>query len=179
MARKETPVIAVAGWKNSGKTTLVTKLVAHFSGKGLRVATIKHSHHEPTFDARETDSARHIGSGAAEVAIVSPMGLTIMPGARNPGEPGLDEAIRRLGPADLIIVEGYKSATIPKIEVRRRAQADGRPLAGKDPHVIAIASDHAVEEANVPVFSLDDIEGLAAAIDKKAGPLVALFGRAE
>ena len=69
--RKPPPVIGIAGWKKSGKTTLTTRLVAEFTARGLKVATVKHAHHDFQIDERETDSARHRRAGAAQVAIVS------------------------------------------------------------------------------------------------------------
>ena len=75
-------------------------------------------------------------------------------------------ATHKRAPADLILVEGYKSAQIPKIEVRRSASATDRPLAGNDPNMIAIASDQALKAHNMPVFALDDVEGIAAFIEK-------------
>ena len=71
-ARRTPPVIGVAGWKNSGKTTLVTRLVAELTRRGFKVATVKHAHHDFQIDDAETDSARHRRAGAAQVAIVSP-----------------------------------------------------------------------------------------------------------
>ena len=72
---------------------------------------------------------------------------------------------------DLIIVEGYKSAAVPKIEARRRASLFREPLADRDPLVIAIAADHPVEGARVPVFGLDDVVGIADHIARVMGPL--------
>jgi molybdopterin-guanine dinucleotide biosynthesis protein B len=80
---------------------------------------------------------------------------------RGAPEPSLDETIGRLEPVDLVIVEGYKAAPIPKIEVRRLAGAGGVPLAATDPNVIAVAADHACDGAGRPVFALDDAEGIA------------------
>jgi len=71
------------------------------------------------------------------------------------------EVIAWLKPCDLVIVEGYKSAHIPKIEARRRAAVGSEPLAGKDPNVIAIAADHAADGCGRPVFALDDVVGIA------------------
>ena len=76
-------------------------------------------------------------------------------------EPDLAQAIAWLGPCDLVIVEGYKTAPIPKIEVRRSAALGSELLAGKDPNVIAVAADHAADGCGRPVFSLDDTVGIA------------------
>jgi molybdopterin-guanine dinucleotide biosynthesis protein B len=75
--------------------------------------------------------------------------------------PTLDDVVQRLGPADLVLVKGFKRAGIPKIEVRRQATATCEPIAPNDPNVIAIAADHAIESATVPVFALDDIAGIS------------------
>jgi molybdenum cofactor guanylyltransferase/molybdopterin-guanine dinucleotide biosynthesis protein MobB len=163
------PVIGVAGWKNSGKTTLVTRLVTELTRRGFRVATVKHAHHNFQIDDAETDSARHRRAGAAQVAIVSPRRWAVVRELRGAPEPSLDETIGRLEPADLVIVEGYKAAPIPKIEVRRLAGAGGVPLAATDPNVIAVAADHACDGAGRPVFQLDDAEGIADFIVKALG----------
>ncbi len=158
---RNTPVLGIAGWKNSGKTTLVERLVAELTRRGWRVATVKHAHHEFQIDDAATDSARHRRAGAQEVAIVSSARWAIVHELREEPEPALEEVIARLSPADIILVEGYKSAPIPKIEVRRAEQASKEPLAVRDPHVIAIAADHALSGESLPVFALDDIAAIA------------------
>ena len=161
MARKPPPIIGIAGWKKSGKTTLTVRLVAEFTRRGYKVATIKHAHHEFQIDDGETDSARHRRAGAGQTAIVSGKRWAVVTELGDAPEPNFEEVVASLGPADLIIVEGYKSAAIPKVEARRTAQITKRPLAEEDPLVIAIAADHAVENAPVPVFHLDDIAAIA------------------
>jgi molybdopterin-guanine dinucleotide biosynthesis protein B len=95
------------------------------------------------------------------VAIVSPKRWALVSELAGAPEPSLDDVIARLGPCDLVIVEGYKSAPIPKIETRRRAAARAAPLADADPGVIAIAADYPIEGQRVPAFSLDDAAGIA------------------
>jgi molybdopterin-guanine dinucleotide biosynthesis protein B len=163
------PVIGVAGWKNSGKTTLMTRLIAELTRRGFRVATVKHAHHDFQIDDAETDSARHRRAGAAQVAIVSPKRWAVVRELGAAPEPSLDEMIGRLEPCDLVIVEGYKAAPIPKIEARRRAAARAVPLAATDPNVIAIAADHACDGAGRPVFALDDAAGIADLIVRTLG----------
>jgi molybdopterin-guanine dinucleotide biosynthesis protein B len=167
--RRKTPVIGIAGWKNSGKTTLVERLVAELVRRGWRVATVKHAHHEAQIDDGATDSARHRRAGAAEVALVTGARWAIVHELRGEEEPTLDEVLARLSPSDLVIVEGYKREPIPKIEVRRAEQASKEPLAAGDPNVIAIAADHAVADAGLPVFALDDIASIADFIAKRFG----------
>ena len=84
-------------------------------------------------------------------------------------EPNFEEVVASLDPADLVIVEGYKSAPIPKIEARRAAQVTKRRLSDDDPRVIAIAADHRVTDARVPVFDLDDVTAIADFIAERLG----------
>jgi molybdenum cofactor guanylyltransferase/molybdopterin-guanine dinucleotide biosynthesis protein MobB len=162
-------VFGVVGWKNSGKTTLVERLVSELTRRGFRVSTVKHSHHDIAFEVEGTDSARHRKAGAREVALVAPKRWAIV------GETGdvcwhedadvaLETALGALSGADVVIVEGFKRAAIPKIEVRRREQGDGPPIADDDPNVLAIAADHEVHGARIPTYSLDDVAGIAAVI---------------
>ena len=167
----DTPIIGIAGWKNSGKTMLVVRLVEEFTRRGLKVASVKHAHHGFQVDEGETDSARHRRAGAQQVAIVSSRRWAMIRELGEEPEPSFEEVISWLDPCDLIIVEGYKSAPIQKIETRRLESTTKRPLAVEDPMVIAIASDHPVEDAALPVFSLDDIQAIADFIDKSIGPL--------
>jgi molybdopterin-guanine dinucleotide biosynthesis protein B len=167
---KESPatpaVVGIAGWKNSGKTTLAMRLIAEFTRRGLRVAAVKHAHHAFRIDEGETDSARHRRAGAGQVAIVARTRWALVRELKGDPEPTLDAVISWLDPCDLVIVEGYKSATIPKIEVRRSA-ATGAALSDRDRNVIAIAADHAVVGARAPVFPIDDVVAIADLITVK------------
>lgn len=164
------PLFGVAGWSNSGKTTLIEKLTQHFSGEGLRVATIKHTHHKFDIDTPGSDTARHRAAGAAETAIVSASRVAVIEEIDTAGEPALEAVAARLKPADIILVEGYKAANIPKIEVRRAAVASEKLLAPTDPLVLAIAADYEVDAHGKPVFDLNDIDNIAALIVRTLGP---------
>lgn len=173
------PLIGIAGWSNSGKTTLIEKLVRHFAARGLRVATIKHSHHKFEIDKPGSDTARHRSAGACETAIVSGSRVAVIEEIETRGEPSLEDVAKRLKPADLIFVEGYKSAAIPKVEVRRQeAGATERLLAATDKHVIAVAADYDVDGHGKPVLGLDDVDGIAALIESAMGPFETLKLRA-
>ena len=163
------PLIGIAGWKNSGKTTLVERLVTALSGRGLRIATIKHTHHELRAHDGATDGERHARTGAVNVAVVAPAQWELGGERQSGPPPALEELAKLLGPADLVLVEGFKNAPIPKIEVRRLASQTRDPLADSDPHVIAIAADHDVDAGATPVFALDDIEAIADFIVGAAG----------
>lgn len=154
------PVIGIVGWKNSGKTTLTVRLVEEFTKRGLRVSTFKHAHHAFQIDNGDTDSARHRRAGAAQVAIVSSERWALVTELRGAPEPSLDDVLATLAPCDIVIVEGYKAAAIPKIEARRLEQRDKQPLAGTSPNVIAIAADHRVD-TSLPSFDLGDISAIA------------------
>jgi molybdopterin-guanine dinucleotide biosynthesis adapter protein len=163
------PVIGIVGWKKSGKTTLVVRLIEEFARRGLKVASVKHAHHNFQIDDKETDSARHRRAGAAQVAVVSAKRWALIGELGDEPEPGLAEVIGWLGPCDLVIVEGYKSAAIPKIEARRHAAMSQETLADGDPNVKAIAADHRADGRGLPVFSLDDIAGIADFIARAIG----------
>jgi len=153
-------VIGIAGYKKSGKTTLVERLVREFTARGLTVATVKHAHHAFDIDHKGRDSWRHRAAGAHEVAIVSDRMWAIIHPLQAEPEPRLDDILAKMAPSDLVVIEGYKSETYPKIEVRDPAL--GHPeLAPGDATVIAIATSSELTPGQVPVFSRDDIAGIA------------------
>jgi molybdopterin-guanine dinucleotide biosynthesis adapter protein len=152
-------VFGVVGWKNSGKTTLVERLVAEFVRRGWRIATVKHAHHDADIDRPGTDSFRHRAAGATEVALVGGHRYAIM---REQEEPTLAEVLARLAPADLILIEGYKRERHPKIEVRSGAgDADASPMAPNDSSIVAIAADQPTADQRPPWFRRNDITGIA------------------
>ena len=165
----EQRVFGVTGWKNSGKTQLVTSLVAEFTRRGYRVSTVKHAHHHFDIDKKDTDSYRHREAGASEVALVSGNRWALMHELRGEDEPKLDEILARIAPCDLIIIEGYKREKHPKIEARRTESRHSEPLAPTDPAIVAIAADHPVEDTDLPVFDLNDIAAVADFIAARSG----------
>ncbi|MCY4259225.1 MAG: molybdopterin-guanine dinucleotide biosynthesis protein B [Rhodobacteraceae bacterium] len=150
-------VLGIAGWKNSGKTSLVERLIRELNHRGVQVSTVKHAHHAFTVDQQGTDSARHQAAGASEVLIASGQHWALI--SRHPS-PDLPELVTRLSPVDLVLVEGFKSEPIPKIELRRR-EAGGSPMYPGDSRIVAIASDHPIADQDIPVFWLDDIITIA------------------
>ena len=153
-------VIGVTGFKNSGKTTLVERLVAELTGRGLRISTVKHAHHTFDIDHKGRDSFRHRKAGAREVAVVSRNQWAVIRDMHDESEPSLEDIMSRLQPCDLVIVEGYKRDEHPKIEARN-LDLDHPELAGEDDTIIAIAASGPLTGAPVPVFQRDDIAGLA------------------
>ena len=154
-------IFGIAGWKNSGKTGLAVRLVEEFTRRGYMISTIKHAHHDFDIDKVGADSYRHREAGAHEVVIVSGTRYAIMHELRGAPEPSFEEILARIGPCDLVLIEGYKREPVPKIEARREASANREPLAPTDPHIRAIAADHRVEDSNLPVFDLDDTVAIA------------------
>ncbi len=154
-----TRIIGVCGFKNSGKTTLVEKLVRHLSGLGYKISTIKHAHHDFDIDHEGRDSFRHRKAGAVEVAVVSQNRFAIMNEFRGAEPPSLDEILAKLSPCDLVIVEGYKRDTHDKIEVRN-LELDHPILADGDAKIVAVAAN-GPSRSQVPVFDRDDVQALA------------------
>ncbi len=150
----------ITGWKDQGKTTLVTRLVSHFCAEGLTVSTIKHAHHAFDVDQPGRDSYRHRQAGAREVLLASRKRWALMHELRDEVEFELDDLLPKLAPVDLVLAEGYKNAPHPKIEVYR-ADRGTPPLAEDNPSIRAIAGDVTGYEVDVRVFDLDDIEAIA------------------
>ena len=160
-------VIGVCGFKNSGKTTLVEKLVRHLTGLGYKISTVKHAHHDFDIDHEGRDSFRHRKAGATEVAVVSQNRFAIMHELRGVEPPALDEILEKLSPCDLVLVEGYKRDSHDKIEVRN-LDLNHEVLAGNDSTIVAVAANGKIE-TSVPVFSRDDVAALAQFIIKHTG----------
>lgn len=158
---KPTPVFGITGWKNSGKTQLVTSLVAEFTRRGFKVSTVKHAHHNFDIDKPGADSYRHREAGAMEVALVSGRRWALMHELRDEQEPPLEDILSRLAPCDLILIEGYKRENHPKIEARRLETRDRGPLAPGDPNILAVAADYVPDDESLPVFDLDDVSAMA------------------
>ena len=162
-------VWGVTGWKNAGKTGLVERLVAEFTARGYSVSTVKHAHAGFDLDQPGTDSARHRMAGAREVLISSGRRWALQHElAPDEEEPGLDELLNRLTPADLVLVEGYKTAQHPKIEAHRAET--GHPLiAPGNPTIRAVAADSPVDTGDCPRLDLDDTAAIADFIARELG----------
>jgi len=152
-------VFGFAGWSGSGKTTLIEKLIPRFMQRGLRVSLIKHAHHTFDVDHAGKDSWRHRQAGAAEVLVTSSRRWVLMHELRGTQEPSFDEQLKHLSPCDLLIVEGFKHAPIPKLEVWRAVTGEGL-LHPQDAHIVAVASDARVE-TKLPLLDLNDDAGIA------------------
>lgn len=162
-------IIGLAGWSGSGKTTLVTKVIPVLVGRGLKIATVKHAHHDFDTDQPSKDSWLHRAAGASEVAIVSSRRWAIVHELGGDAEPPLTDMLEKLSPVDLVIVEGFKRHAHPKLEVYRAAV--GKPMLYLDDDcIVAIATDAPLPQAHVPVVMLDDIESIANVLQAEALP---------
>ena len=151
-------IIGIAGYSGSGKTTLIEKVIPILVREGLRVSLIKHAHHEFDVDQPGKDSYRHRHAGCAEVLISSSKRWALMHELRGAEEPALQEQLKHLSACDLVIVEGYKSEQIPKVEVHRRA-GHTPSLYPEDPNVVAVATDELLDTA-LPQLDVDDAEAV-------------------
>ena len=153
-------VWGIVGWKNSGKTGLMERLVAEFVARGLRVSTIKHAHHTFDVDHEGKDSHRHRVAGASEVLLSSRNRWALMHELRQDDEPTLEELLARLSPVNLVLVEGYKRDRHPKVEAHR-ATTGQELIAPGDETVRAVASDAGAVVDGRPTFDLDDTRAIA------------------
>ena len=158
----------VTGRKNAGKTTLVERLVRELTGRGLTVSTIKHAHHTTDIDQPGRDSHRHREAGAGEVLLVSAARWALMHENRDAPEPSLADLAPKLGPCDLVLVEGYKGEAHPKLEAYR-AVLGKPPLAHENPTIRALASDAPVEGLALTRLDLDDIPAIADFVLREVG----------
>ena len=153
-------IIGLAGWSGSGKTTLLTKVLPRLIARGKRVSTLKHAHHNFDVDRPGKDSFEHRSAGATEVLVVSGNRWALMHELRGAPEPALPELLAKLSNVDLVLIEGFKRESFPKLEVHRAA--NGKPLLHReDGWIVAIASDTPLPQATVPVVDLNDIEAIA------------------
>jgi len=153
-------VFGFAGFSGSGKTTLIEKLIPRLVKRGIAVSLIKHAHHTFDVDQPGKDSYRHRHAGATEVLVTSSRRWALMHELRGEAEPSFDEQVRHLSPCDLLLVEGFKYAPIPKLEIWRAVTGEAL-LHPNDPHIVAVASDEKVE-TKLPLLDLNDIDGIAA-----------------
>ncbi len=157
----EVKCFGIAGWKNSGKTSLVSGLVGELTSRGLRVSTIKHAHHSFDLDRPGTDSFKHRAAGASEVILVSARRWAVQHELADEDEPGLEEFLKKLSPCDLVLVEGYKYSDIPKLEIIGSDGGSQKRLWQTDSNIMAIACDTEQKGCHLPRFERADVNGIA------------------
>ena len=153
------PIVAIVGRKNSGKTTLLVAVAAELKRRGVRVASVKHGHHDFEIDHPGRDSWRHVHEGGVEAVLFLASGKLAMVMHLPEEEPSVEEMVHRhFGGRgyDLILVEGFKMSALPRIEVHRRGAAEG-PLHASGASVgryLALVTDDPALKADCPMIPL-------------------------
>ena len=156
-------VVGFCGPSGVGKTTLVESLIPLLKARGQRVSVIKHAHTRFDIDRPGKDSFRHREAGATEVLIASAHRLALLREYEAEGLPSVHQLVAELSTVDWVLVEGYKHADLPKIEVWR-APLGARPLYPDDPFVVAVATDAPAalpHPTGLPVFDIAAAPALA------------------
>ncbi|MBT9172267.1 MAG: Molybdopterin-guanine dinucleotide biosynthesis adapter protein [Syntrophomonadaceae bacterium] len=157
------PVISVVGHSDSGKTTLICGLLPELKRRGYRVATIKHDVHGAEIDRPGKDTWKHSQAGADIIVLSSPGKIFLV--EKVDEELTFEQVIARIEKVDLILSEGYKKSSKPKIEVFRSTVRDA-PLCGREDNLLALVSD-LNPDLGVPVFALDDYPAVADLIEQR------------
>ncbi len=161
--QKKIPVVSIVGRSNTGKTTLIEKMIKELVARGYRVATIKHNLHGFDIDHPGKDSWRHREAGARLTVLASPKKIAVIRDVDR--DYTIDEIRDRyVEDVDIIIVEGYKENDFPKIEVFRSALGN-ELLSKKQGNLFAVASDRPLA-ADVPCLGLDDVRGIVDLVEK-------------
>lgn len=148
-------VFGIVGRSGSGKTTLIEAMIPWFKAQDLQVAVVKHSHHNLQFEPPHKDSSRFRSAGAREVIVASPYHYALFHNLDQQQEPRLAELVARLEPdVDVILVEGYRQANIPRLEVHRPSRGI-EPVYPQTEQVVALASDVALVDLPLPVLDLN------------------------
>lgn len=154
-------MLGIVGRSGSGKTTLIAALIVGLRARGLRVSTVKHTHHGVDLDRPGKDSWLHREAGAHEVLLAGQARWALLHERRDAPPAGLEELLARLEPVDLVLVEGFARYPCPRLEVQRSAIAclpGKRPLWLDDPGIEAVASDQPVENCDRVGLPLDETE---------------------
>lgn len=148
-------VFGIVGRSGSGKTTLIEAMIPWFKAQDLQVAVVKHSHHNLQFEPPHKDSSRFRSAGAREVIVASPYHYALFHNLEEQDEPRLAQLVARLDPnVDVILVEGYRQASIPRLEVHRPSRGI-EPVYPQTEQVVALASDVALVDLPLPVLDLN------------------------
>jgi molybdopterin-guanine dinucleotide biosynthesis protein B len=152
-------VFGIVGFSGSGKTTLLKRLIPEITRRGVRVATVKHTHHKVKVDGPGDAGYEDRRAGALESAMAS-QSRWVLVGAGLAPDAGVPDILARLEPVDLVLIEGFKRYPHVKIEVHRAAT--GRELwCVSDPNVAAVASDVELANLAIPRLDLDDVAAIA------------------
>lgn len=165
-------LFGLAGWSGSGKTVLMRALIPAITHQGITVSTLKHAHHAFDVDHPGKDSYEHRVAGAQEVLISSRTRFALMRELRGEEEPDLPELVSKLSPVDLVLVEGWKFHTHPKLEVYRpdhRKEESRKMLWPEDQTIVAVACPEPLEGLDRPRFHPDDVVAIASFVLSQTG----------
>ncbi len=152
-------IVGIVGWKDSGKTTIATKIINKLSSKNFRVASIKHAHHEFDIDHENTDSFKHRSAGSSQVIVSSSKRWVKISELNNSKEKTLDELINQLSEIDIVIVEGFKKENHPKIEIIKNDNDNDNYLFSKIKNIKAIITNNKLE-TDLKIFKNDEIDNI-------------------
>ena len=153
-------IFGLVGWSGSGKTTLMRQLLPELTGRGFRVSTMKHTHHNFDIDKPGKDSFMHREAGAHEVLITGAKRWAILHENRGVPEPDIGALLERMEEVDLVLIEGFKSHPHAKMEIHRPDV--GKPLlAADDPSIVAVASNAEIALDGPARLDLDDVPAIA------------------
>ena len=150
-------VFGVVGWKNNGKTTLVERLISQLTSMGYQVSSVKHAHHNVDIDEPGRDSYRHRAAGAKQTLLATQHRWALMREHREQDTPKLEQLLPLFEPCDLVIVEGYKGAVHPKLEIVRHLNKEGL-LADQMPNIVALVTDQPHLPSDLPQLDLNNIQ---------------------
>jgi molybdopterin-guanine dinucleotide biosynthesis protein B len=157
----KTKIITIVGKSNSGKTTLLEKLIALLTQRGYRIGSVKHAHDGFEMDKEGKDSWRHKKAGARSTLVISENKIALV---KDDKTDYIEKMSAYLSDMDIILAEGFKKQNLPKIEVFRTESMHKKPLCMEDENLIAFVTDSGYKP-DVPVFGLEDITGIAAFIE--------------
>ncbi len=155
-------VVGFSGYSGSGKTTLMEQVIARLRAQGLRVSVVKHAHHDFDIDHPGKDSWRHRQAGAFEVVVASSRRLAKVREYEAPMDASVHQLLAELSVCDWALVEGFRHADLPRIEVWR-AEVGEPARYPDDPFVVAVATDSPQQlpvPATLPVLDLNQAQAV-------------------
>ena len=162
-------IIGVVGWKNTGKTTLIEKLINEFNKRNFSVSTIKHAHHNFSVDKQGTDSYRHFNAGTKETILASEQKWIKFSRQKSNSKTNLPYLIEQIIPVDIVIVEGFKDSDHKKVEVVD-SMSSRKPLFEGDRTICGlIINQHKIQNTVLPQFERDEVQEICDFIETTLG----------
>lgn len=162
-SKKSPKIVLIVGKSNSGKTTLMEKLIRELNSRGIRVGSVKHTHDTSSFDKTGKDSWRHKNAGAVASLVVTDTKIALVKEDTRPAE---EKFFHYLDDVDLILGEGFKTFCLPKIEIFRKDSPHEAPLCLEDPNLVAFVTDTDIRLKEKPCFGLEETQALADLVEQ-------------